>query len=68
VEEAQRRRICHRKRGKHSIEKGAVCLVISDENGRPKNYCIACAPEILKKAQQRIAEFSAALGLLSHSR
>lgn len=62
VEKAQRRRVCHRARGKHSIEKGQLCLVISDDNGGPKNYCMQCAPAILKKARTKLAAFAAALG------
>ena len=63
VEQAQRRRICHRKRGAHSIEKGQSCLVISDANGGGKNYCAICASDILKKARGTIATFADELGL-----
>ncbi len=56
VEIASKRRICHRKRNEHSIEKGQVCLVIKDHSmGAKKNYCVECAPEILAVAKARIA-------------
>jgi hypothetical protein len=63
VEEAQRRRVCHRKRKAHAIEKGQSCLVISDENGGSKNYCVVCASEILKKARASLASFASGLGV-----
>jgi hypothetical protein len=57
VEVAGRRRICHRNRADHSIDKGTRCLVITDPaTGGGKNYCPECAPEILNKAKLRIAE------------
>ena len=65
VEEAAARRICHRKRGVHSILKGQVCLVVSDDNGGSKNYCTLCALDILKKAHATVAELANALGLPS---
>lgn len=63
VEEAQRRRACHRNRKKHSIEKGESCLVISDENGGAKNYCVVCAADILKKARENLAALATGLGV-----
>jgi len=63
VEEAQRPRICHRNRKKHSIAAGESCLVVSDENGGAKNYCAVCASEILKSAQRKLLAAAAALGV-----
>lgn len=52
VEEAQRRRKCHRKTATHVIAKGDVCLVVKDESsGSSKNYCPECAEPILDRAQ-----------------
>ena len=45
------------------IEKGESRLVISDENGRAKNYRIACAKDILKKAPENLAALAASLGV-----
>ncbi len=51
VETAQRRRVCHRDRKHHSIEQGALCLVIKDPvSGGSKNYCSQCALAILDQA------------------
>lgn len=51
IEEAQRRRVCHRNRKQHVIPRGAVCLVIRDPvTGGSKNYCGACALAILDLA------------------
>jgi len=51
VEEAQRRRVCHRNRNQHVIPRGAVCLVIKDPvSGGSKNYCGVCALAILDQA------------------
>ena len=51
VETAQRRRLCHRDRKHHAIEKGGACLVIKDPvSGGSKNYCPTCALAILDQA------------------
>jgi hypothetical protein len=51
IETAQRRRVCHRDRTKHSIERGTLCLVIKDPvSGGSKNYCPQCALAILDRA------------------
>lgn len=51
IETAQRRRVCHRNRNKHSIERGTVCLVIKDPvSGGARNYCPECALAILDVA------------------
>lgn len=51
VETAIRRRVCHRDRKKHSIEKGGACLVVKDSaSGGSKNYCPICALAILDQA------------------
>ncbi len=51
IETAQRRRVCHRDRKHHSIEKGTLCLVIKDPvSGGAKNYCPICALAILDQA------------------
>lgn len=51
VEIAARRRICHRDRKNHTIEKGAACLVIKGaaSTGK-KTYCLTCALAILDQA------------------
>lgn len=51
VETAMRRRVCHRDRKHHSIERGTQCLVIKDPvDGGSKNYCPQCALAILDQA------------------
>lgn len=51
IEEAQRRRVCHRDRKHHSIGQGGLCLVIKDPvSGGSKNYCPQCALAILDRA------------------
>lgn len=52
VEVAKRRRICHHNRRKHEIAQGERCLVIRSPDGGHKNYCVACATEILDWADQ----------------
>jgi hypothetical protein len=49
---AQRRRICHRDRKNHAIEKNTPCLVIKDPGGSggTRNYCPQCALAILDQA------------------
>ncbi len=51
VEVAKRKRICHRDRSNHSIEKGEICLVVEEDDRGSKNYCRACAKPILEQAQ-----------------
>jgi hypothetical protein len=56
VENAARKRICHRNRNNHSIEKGERCLVIQDMATRgSKNYCGECAKPILDAAKMRLS-------------
>jgi hypothetical protein len=51
IETAQRRRVCHRNRKNHSIERDTVCLVIKDPvSGGSRNYCPECALAILDVA------------------
>lgn len=51
IETAQRRRVCHRNRKKHSIERDTVCLVVKDPvSGGSRNYCPECALAILDVA------------------
>ena len=51
IETAQRRRVCHRDRKHHAIERGKLCLVIKDPvSGSSKNYCSLCALAILDQA------------------
>lgn len=51
IETAQRRRVCHRDRKHHSIERDTLCLVIRDPvSGGSKNYCPKCALAILDQA------------------
>jgi len=62
VEVALRERICHRKRGEHSVPKGERCLVVKDDltEGK-KNYCAACAKDIIAAAAARIQELETEL-------
>ena len=63
VEVAQRKRKCHRARGKHSIPAGEACLVIrGGEYKSPKNYCRKCAKPILDLADHRLSELRLQLG------
>lgn len=51
IEEAQRKRICYHDRRRHSIEKGATCLVIREASGEGRtNCCLPCGLEILDQA------------------
>jgi hypothetical protein len=51
VEEAKRKRICHRNRKKHVISGGERCLVVRDPaSGGKRNYCVECGNEILDVA------------------
>jgi hypothetical protein len=55
IESAERLRICHRHKGKHGIAKGEKCLVVHEESGSKKNYCVHSAMEILAKARDKLA-------------
>lgn len=62
IETAQRRRVCHRDRKRHSIERGTRCLVIKDQvNGNTKNYCPECAVAILDQASDDLQALRNAL-------
>jgi hypothetical protein len=62
VETAIRKRICHRDRSGHNIERNTVCLVIKDPmNGGSKNYCPEHALEILEQAANDLKKLRAAL-------
>jgi len=62
IEVAQRKRICHRDRKNHSIEKGAICLVIKETSGEgQKNYCVTCGLEILDQAADDLASLRSSL-------
>jgi hypothetical protein len=64
VETAGHKRKCHRKPGKHSIPMGCSCLVITDgPYNAGKNYCPACAAEILSTATKKLNDIKSALGL-----
>ena len=62
VEIAKRTRKCHRN-NKHGVRAGEACLVISDENrlGQKKNYCTACARDILDQAERDLSQLHAQL-------
>ena len=61
VEVAERKRTCHRNRAAHTIAKGDACLVIIEEMGNKKNYCRACAAEILGKVEDDLGALRTAL-------
>ncbi len=61
VEVAERKRTCHRNRVAHTIAKGDACLVIIEEMGNKKNYCAACAADILGKVETDLAYLRTAL-------
>ncbi|MHB1844823.1 MAG: hypothetical protein ACYCWW_08335 [Deltaproteobacteria bacterium] len=62
IDVAQRKRICHHDRKHHSIEKGAMCLVIKETSGEgQKNYCAACGLEILDQAADDLASLRSSL-------
>lgn len=55
VEVAKARRRCHRD-DKHSIARGERCLVISEGSlAGSRNYCVACALEILGASESKHA-------------
>jgi len=56
VEVASRKRICHRNRRDHTIHGGQACLVVRDDSGGKKNYCAACASDIVASARRRLSE------------
>ena len=54
VELAERERMCHRNR-EHAIVKGEVCLAVYEGPRRKrKNYCRACARDILTCAEDHL--------------
>jgi hypothetical protein len=53
VETTVRKRKCHRSK-KHSVSAGATCMVVKDGLYK-RNYCGACAEEILALARTRLA-------------
>jgi len=56
VEEAKKKRICHRNRSKHSIAGGERCLVVRDPaSGGKKNYCVECGNAIIDIAADDLA-------------
>jgi hypothetical protein len=64
VEEALRKRKCHRKPTAHTIAKDEVCLVVKDEaSGGSRNYCSECAEPILDQAQDDLDTLRAELEL-----
>ena len=54
IQVASGKRICHHNRRQHSVQTGNKCLAIHDHDGGRKNYCLACATEILAKAKIKI--------------
>jgi hypothetical protein len=61
VEKAARKRKCHRSR-KHAVAAGHVCLVVTD-GLYSRNYCTACAEQMLALASSRLAQLLQQLGL-----
>lgn len=56
IEVAQRKRICHHNRAKHSIARGERCVVIKNDGGvGAKNYCLKCGAEIFDRADKDLA-------------
>jgi glycosyltransferase A (GT-A) superfamily protein (DUF2064 family) len=53
VEQARGKRTCSRHRKTHVISKGDLCLVVQNGQDEP-NYCIECAAEILRLAQENL--------------
>jgi len=51
VKEARARRQCGRNKKEHTILKGQKFLYVKENGQGYSNYCLACAPEILTKAQ-----------------
>ncbi len=51
VEVAKGRRKCGHKKKEHVIAKGEAFLRVREDSQGYKNYCAACAPAILEKAQ-----------------
>jgi hypothetical protein len=54
VEIALGKRICHRNRKQHSVQKGQKSLAIHDHDGGRKNYCLPCAMDILAAAKLKL--------------
>lgn len=68
IETAGRRRVCHRNRSDHAIAKGEPCLVVKEADGLGhKNYCVACASEILAQACTDLDQLHISLGLIAPS-
>jgi hypothetical protein len=62
VEEAQRKRICHRNRKSHPIAAGERCLTVRDPStGGKRNYCSDCGNEILDVAADDLADLRTTL-------
>lgn len=63
VQTAAAKRKCYRKPRNHQITKGQACLVVREGSaGGRKNYCGACAVEILAMAERDIQSLRRALG------
>lgn len=66
VETAKRKRNCSRHRrgaAAHDIVTSDVCLVIKDDDGVKRNYCIESAKDILDRAESDLASLRRRLGL-----
>jgi hypothetical protein len=62
VESAKRKRKCNRN-AEHVIAAGEPCLVIRNDDGLgSKNYCSACAAEIVKRACKELDSITRTLG------
>jgi hypothetical protein len=69
VETAAAQRKCYHKPKLHSISKGEACLVVKDTSSRAKrNYCAACASEIIKLGEIKINGMKRSLGIGSSVR
>ena len=49
VEVAQKKRRCHRDKS-HAIQKDTLCLVVVEQRGNKRNYCVLCAQPIVDLA------------------
>ena len=54
VQVAAKARTCRHNRREHRITMGQKCLAVHDASGGRKNYCVACAAEILIKAKAKL--------------
>lgn len=61
IEVASAKRICHRNRAGHEIDKGDACLVVKEPEGGKRNYCGLCAMEILDQVADDLDILRAAL-------